>query len=1237
MAAHRKSGKKPFVNLQDHPVAVIGLDAIFPDAPDLQAYWQNIYQEIDSITDIPANRWDIDNYFDPDPKAPDRSYSKRGGFIPDIPFNPMDFGLPPNILEVTDVTQLLALVIAKRALIDAGYLDAAPEVFEHTGVTLGMVGMGSKVATALSARLQFPIWRRALKNVGITDEEADHIIEKIQAAYISWNENAFPGALGNVVAGRITNRFDFGATNCTLDAACASSLAAIHLAVSDLISGKADMMLTGGVDLDNSMLTYLSFSKTPALTPGEHVRTFDETASGMLPGEGAGMLVLKRLADAERDGDRIYAVIRGIGTSSDGRYKSIYAPRPEGQARSLRRAYQEAGYDPQTVGLIEAHGTGTPAGDPAEVEALKMVFPPRNGETQTIALGSVKSQIGHTKAAAGVAGMVKAILALHHKVLPATLNVDNPSTKLGLEDSAFYVNTESRPWFRKTKDIPRRAGVSAFGFGGTNFHIALEEYQPLQGKPYRLLPCTKMVLLHAETPNQLKERLQHLQNELEDETAEFELTRFAKQAEAEKIPATHARIAFLADDGNEFLRQLNTCIGFIQQNQDKHSWDHPRGIYYRSSAIETKGKVVALFPGQGSQTVNMGRELAMMYPPVQQLFEEMNQLRMDNSLEPLTTVLYPIPVFSEADRKQQQKVLTQTENAQPAIGTLSAAFFELLNSAGLEVDFTAGHSFGELTALWAAGVVTKAEYLQLTIDRGQAMKADGSHEAGTMLAVKGDADAIIEMAETLEDVSVANINTHQQVVLAGTTKGIGMAQIKLANAGFATIPLSVSAAFHSKLVAHAQKPFAAAIRKKKFNPPDIPVYSNNTAAPYSTQPAEIQSALENHILGSVNFRKEIENLYAAGGRIFIEIGPRNTLSRMVDNILEGKEHYSVAVNSNHKANADRQLRQAYLQLKVLGLPLGQFDQWMLWPEVKSSKEKPKMQVILNGGIYHSDATKKTYEQIMNDGYQIERNNIQMEPQATNQPATQQELSQVPTSQTQVPLNGQSASIHEQYLQTAQEFNRAMAALAQVEQDLVRMGHQNGTREHLKNVVDRINRLMAHQETMLNIHTSLLLHEAPNGALPAAQPAQSILPPISVPQPTSASTAAVVPPVTEPRTEPQSESQSALASPFPPEKVSLGIESPSTSTGPTDSTIDQMLLRVVSDKTGYPQETLELGMSMEADLGIDSIKRVEILGAMQEELPDIEEIDMEELSSLTTLQDVVAFMKKQVSAIPAKKA
>jgi polyketide-type polyunsaturated fatty acid synthase PfaA len=461
--------------LHQTPIAIVGMASLFPQAENLQEYWENILNEVDCIAEVPPSRWKTEDYYDPDPTAPDKTYSKRGGFLGDLDFNPMEFGLPPNLLEVTDISQLLSLVVAKQVLEDAGYGESSNFNREQAGIILGVTA-GRQLATPLSTRLQYPIWERVLKQSGVPETQTQAIIEKIKLAYVEWNENAFPGLLGNIVAGRIANRLDLGGLNCTVDAACASSLAAFKMAISELTDYRANLMLTGGVDTDNSILTYLCFSKTPALSRTQKSRPFDAQSDGILLGEGIGMVALKRLEDAERDGDRIYAVIKGIGTSSDGRFKSIYAPRVEGQVKALERAYQDAGFEPASMGLIEAHGTGTVAGDLTEFEALKQFFGDRQSAQQSIALGSIKSQIGHTKAAAGAASVIKVALALHHKILPPTINIETPNPKLDLDQSPFYLNTKARPWIRSEEQGPRRAGVSSFGFGGTNFHVLLEEY-----------------------------------------------------------------------------------------------------------------------------------------------------------------------------------------------------------------------------------------------------------------------------------------------------------------------------------------------------------------------------------------------------------------------------------------------------------------------------------------------------------------------------------------------------------------------------------------------------------------------------------------------------------------------------------------------------------------------------------------------------------------------------------------
>ena len=537
-----KASQSNSPRLGENPIAIIGMSALFPQAEHLGQYWNNIVEQIDSIIEIPESRWKIEDYFDEDQNVPDKSYSKRGGFIPDVDFNPMDFGIPPNILEVTDSSQLLGLLTAKNALEDSGYGEAKEELLDRTGVILGVTA-GMKLMGSLTARLQYPIWERVLQRSGFSEKDTERLIERMKKAYVRWEENSFPGLLGNVIAGRIANRMNLGGTNCTVDAACASSLSAMKMAISDLNEHRADMMITGGVDSDNSPFMYMCFSKTPAFTADVKVKPFDADSKGIMIGEGLGMVILKRLEDAERDGDRIYSVIRGIGTSSDGRFKSIYAPRSSGQAKALRRAYQDAGFEPESVGLIEAHGTGTTAGDLAEFEGLKEVFSENNDKKQHIALGSVKSQIGHTKAAAGIAGLIKTSLALHHKTLPPTINIETPNPKLGIEDTPFYLNTESRPW--ASPKVPRRAGVSSFGFGGTNFHFVLEEHDSLNASQQRLLETPELILFNAANPEQLKKHCKEALEKVESESGNQHFLDLISQSLENQIPEDNARIGFL--------------------------------------------------------------------------------------------------------------------------------------------------------------------------------------------------------------------------------------------------------------------------------------------------------------------------------------------------------------------------------------------------------------------------------------------------------------------------------------------------------------------------------------------------------------------------------------------------------------------------------------------------------------------------------------------------------------------
>ncbi|MUG99158.1 acyltransferase domain-containing protein [Scytonema sp. UIC 10036] len=1340
---------------QQVPIAIVGVACFFPKAKNLQEYWNNIVGQVDCITDVPPSRWDIKDYYDPDPKAPDKTYCKRGGFLPDIEFNPMEFGLPPSILEATDIAQLLSLMVAKAAMEDAGYGESRNFSRERTGVVLGVVGGCMQLIVPLTTRLQYPVWEKVLSSSGLSEEDTQKIIEKMKLAYVGWEENSFPGWLANVVAGRIANRLDLGGMNCVVDAACASSLTSIKMAMSELIEGRSDMMIAGGVEADASAFNYMCFSKTPASSKKDFLNPFDATSDGMMIGEGIGMLVLKRLEDAERDGDRIYAVIKGIGTGSDGRYKSIYAPRPEGQVRTLRRAYEDANISPASIGLIEAHGTGTPAGDLCEITALKEVFGENNPNKQHIALGSVKSQIGHTKAAAGAASLIKAALALHHKILPPTLNVTQPNPKFQLEESPFYLNTETRPWFQTEPGTPRRAAVSSFGFGGTNYHMVLEEHTSEHQDAYRLHSVPQSILLWAESPEQLLEKCETVHSQLKSDARDRYYTELLNSCKS-VAPVAAARVGFVAKSQDEAGELLQIAIHQLKKQLHTASWEHPRGVYYRKTGLSLQGKVVALFPGQGSQYLNMGLKLATNFPVLRQVYNSLDNLFIQDGLQPLTQVVFPNPTF-DSDRKASQiQTLQQTENAQPAIGALSAGLYKILKQAGFQPDFVAGHSFGELTALWAAEVLSDADYYYLIKARGQAMSSphNGADcDAGTMLAVNGDVNSILDIIKPLSHLSIANYNSPNQVVLSGAKPEIAVVQQILTKRGFSVTPLSVSAAFHSRFVNHASKPFSKAIESVTFHSPKIQVHSNTTGEAYASDSETIKTTLEAHLLKSVRFTQEIENLYAAGGYCFVEIGPRQILSNFVKSILGDRPHLAIALNPSREKDSDLQLRQAMMQLRVAGLPLQDLDPYQIEPSSTGVVKSSPLNIVLSGSNYVSEKTKAAFEQALQDGHQIKspsaqtispvrtpvaanlntdiiswqmpeatplEKNLNAEiisseisdaecvaitvnkdvmswelPEATNSDTdailtkaiattSQYAFADTPNStdfETIVPIietqnmlqptltqpssptmqgtnntvetillhfyNHQSEvlRVHEQYLKSQAESSRSFFQLMQ-QYNQPRLTSSNNS--HWVEFAPEITPTNAPQANLVanevsktdaKAHTNSVVTQTieRDNKPQVTNQTLAFTVPVAQPQATPVKTSETI--LTQPNIEAKSPVEyiptpAPQTSPSPQVSFNDTLTSQSVESG-NDPSINQALLETISGKTGYPTEMLEMEMDLEADLGIDSIKRVEIIGAMQNQFPDLPRLSPDELGEHRTIGKIANYLGKKIAETKKK--
>ncbi|MEX2353727.1 MAG: beta-ketoacyl synthase N-terminal-like domain-containing protein, partial [Gammaproteobacteria bacterium] len=1164
------------------PLAIVGIGCLFPGADNPESYWTNIRDGVDAITDIPKSHWDPDDYFNQDKNAPDMTYARRGGFIDPVDFDPLLYGLSPNNIEATDTTQLLGMVVARQALLDAGYStskdnkDGRSFDRNRTSVILGVTGT-LELVIPLGARLGHPIWRKALAEAGIEGDLAEDVVQRIAEGYVPWQENSFPGLLGNVAAGRIANRFDLGGTNCVVDAACASSLSALHMAAMELYAGRSDMAITGGFDTFNDIFMYMCFSKTPALSPTGNSRPFDINGDGTILGEGLGAVILKRLDDARRDNDKIYAVIRGIGSSSDGRGNAIYAPSANGQTKALRNAYQEAGVSPSTIELVEAHGTGTRVGDAVEAEALSSVYRTDQAEGSWCAIGSVKSMIGHTKAAAGVAGLIKIAMALKHKTLPPTIKVDRPLEILNPGIAPVYVNTHKRPWVAGSQH-PRRAALSAFGFGGSNFHCVLEEAETTKpeiewdGK-------VLMLALGADSLPALQSKLKHI-----DADADWKSLRRTAAESLQQFSHTNKhRLVLIITPTSSLEKLLDNAAKMLQQEK-AITWSSPEGIYYGTG--KAAGKLGMLFPGQGAQYPDMLLDLACQFPQMQTVLAEADGIFGPiASGQRLSNLIYPIPVFSDEARARNVENLRATQHAQPAIGTTSLGALHILKSFGIRPDITAGHSFGELTALCAAGRINDNDLHRLAIKRGELMQM-GTGDHGAMLAVSASAAVIHEILEAEQlDLIIANNNAPRQVVLSGATDQIERALGLIEKRGLVAKRLPVSAAFHSSFVTDAEKPFTAFLESVPFNTGKIPVFANTTSEPYPEDNVSAKALLAHQLAQPVEFVTQVENMYEAGVRTFVEVGPGNILTGLVKSILTEKPVAAFALDSSKgKRGGQYDLACTLAQLACHGhdIKLGLWDGTYLERSDSPDAKPAAMTVSLSGANYVKPRPKR--EPVTTTTKQSSNATVTMTSKPEKSAATT--TGQQPRIQTDT-----QAQTDNPLLLATQQSILALQKMQEHTADLHRryLEGQESAQQSIRQLIEQQHQLMA--------------------GIPVApgKPAQ--------PGPATASDHQDV--------SNQADETPATADIRPAVPASANKpEVPVRKSEKSHGNIEALLLEVISDKTGYPVDMLSMGMSLDTDLGIDSIKRVEILSALQEKLPGTGKIQPEDLGSFSLLKHIV---------------
>ena len=921
-------------------IAIVGLGAVLPDAPDVKTFWNNIQQGRDSITQVPSDRWDPSLYYDADPAAPDKTYSKIGGWVKEFNWEPMKWHLPipPKVSDAMDPAQRWGIACVRQALADYGF-PGRPLDTDRTAVILGNAMAGERhYMTAL--RISFPEYAHALESVSsfaaLPEEIRTRITEQLHDRMASRlpeiTEDSMPGELANCIAGRIANLYNFHGPNFVVDAACASAMGAMSAAVHGLVEHHFDVAVTGGIDRNMGASTFVKFCKIGALS-ATGSRPYAAGADGFVMGEGAVVFLLKRLADAERDGDRVYAVLRGIGGSSDGKGKGITAPNPAGQMLCTKRAWEIAGLSPADANYIEGHGTSTRVGDVVEVQSMMNVLSEYSLPAHSIPLGSVKSNIGHLKAAAGAAGILKTVLALHNKVLPPSVHCEKPSPDIDFAHSPLFVNTELRQWDTPATEV-RRAGVSAFGFGGTNFHTVLEEYVPgrLKAKQRNMtgvseVPETPSAVVAAMAPRDgAKAPLRgilfvganseaELSERLRNATPQ---TTFAAPLERE-LRAPY-RIAIDYGDAADLEQKRAAALKAIGSKQSA-VWKALRaqGIFRGHGSAP---KVAFLYTGQGSQYVNMFRTLRDAEPIVAETFREADRIMTPLLGKPLTDYIF-------ADSKNETAVaraeedLRQTAITQPAVLSVDIATTRLLAAYGIQPDMTMGHSLGEYGALVASGCLPFEEALEAVSARGREMTRVSVVDNGKMAAVFAPLTEIERLLKSVSGyVEIANINSEQQAVIGGASAAVEQACDKLAKAGFNVVPLPVSHAFHTSIVAPASGPLRTTLERMHLREPQIPIVANVNGEFYPNTVPQMLDILAQQIAAPVQFVKGLRTLYKAGARVFVEVGPKKALQGFAEDVL-GKDPEVLSLFTNHPKWSDTAaFNQALCGLYAAGLGAG---------------------------------------------------------------------------------------------------------------------------------------------------------------------------------------------------------------------------------------------------------------------------------------------------------------------------
>lgn len=1115
------------------PIAIVGLGCVLPDAHDVASFLDNLRAARYSITEVERERWDPEDYYSPEPRE-GKTYSKIGGWVRGFELDERRFRMLPATLQRMDLAQRWAIAVADQALQDAG-CRAPGAGFDPESCA---VVMGTSVAGEYRRRSDRRVDRgwieRVARECGLDAQQAAEIGSRLVADAVPITEDTMPGELPNIVAGRVAQALDLHGANYTTDAACASALAAVLDGCMLLQTRHADWVVAGGADRSMDPAAFAKFCAIGALSAVGSF-PFDIRASGFVMAEGAGAVVLRRLADAEAAGQRVYAVIRGVAGASDGRGKGITAPNPRGQENALRRAYRMAGYGPETVDLIEAHGTSTPIGDATEVTVLAKLFADHG---RPVALGSVKSMLGHLKAAAGIAGLLKAALALHHREILPSAGFETPNPRIAWSSTPFHVPTEVAPW-PAVNGRPPRVALSAFGFGGTNFHLTLEAPQGFS-HPVLIDPQT----LGGERPSHAE--LRQLEGGVfcfagADLAAVIEAARTAIAGWLARGPlfdddpaglrlsvAAHeqlaragegpVRLAVAATDWAQ-LRQRQAALGDLADPR-KVDFLASQGIFVQiGEHAAARGKVAFLFPGQGSQYLGMLADLRRRYQAVDEIWAAADGATAAVFPMALSRIVAPQPPpASPEEQAAAEARLTATEYCQPAVVAADLALLALYAQHGIRPDMVAGHSLGEYAALVAAGAMSIADAERAVAARGAFMASLDNGDRGAMASLSAPEVEVQEILDACPGyVVVSNRNSPRMIVVSGETPAVEAVLAQARERGIRATRLPVSHAFHSQLVAAADEPLGRFLATVEFSPPLLPVSSNLDAGFYPAAPErareEILARLCRQMSSPVEWTAQIRALHQAGARIWIECGPKRTLTTFNGEILSGECHLSVT--SNHPKQGGMASWLAALgRLWVAGLPI----------------ELPALDSAAHTPLFRSQPAPAATV-------------AAPPPPAERAPGPSAVLAAAAA------LSGYPARLLTPTLHMERDLGMGPAAVAA----LCRHLH------------------IAPRADLLKLSDVAAAYVAAGEPPVSAQELAALSP---------------LPPM--PPTPPQRQDPKPPSPPAADGAGTLGV-----------AAVEAQIVHMLSEKTGYPPDTLAVDLDLEGDLGIDTVKQAEVLGAVFE--------------------------------------